>query len=32
MRNGKYNDEIWEKLTKKTVEELARDWQKSLAK
>jgi hypothetical protein len=32
MRAGKYSDDIWEKLTKKTVEELGRDWQKSLAK
>jgi len=32
MRNGKYTDEIWTTLTKKTVEELGRDWVKSLAK
>ena len=32
MRTGKYTDEIWTTLTKKTVEELGRDWQKSLAK
>ena len=32
MRKGRYDDEIWTTLTKKTVEELGRDWQKSLAK
>ena len=32
MREGKYTDGIWKELTGKTVEELGREWQKSLAK
>lgn len=32
MRKGKYADTIWKDLTGKTVEELGREWQKSLAK
>jgi hypothetical protein len=32
MRAGKYSPELWKELTGKTVEELGREWQKSLAK
>jgi hypothetical protein len=32
MREGKYKPELWKELTGKTVEELGRDWQNSLAK
>lgn len=32
MRAGKYQEELWKELTGKTVEELGREWQKSLAK
>jgi hypothetical protein len=32
MREGKYKDGVWKELTGKTVEELGREWQKSLAK
>lgn len=32
MRRGKYTDGVWKDLTGKTVEELGRDWQTSLAK
>ena len=31
MREGKYRPEVWKELTGKTVEELAREWQVSLA-
>lgn len=32
MREGKYKDGIWTELTGKSVEELGREWQKSLAR
>jgi hypothetical protein len=32
MRAGKYSPELWKDLTGKQVEELGREWQKSLAK
>lgn len=32
MREGKYKEDVWKDLTGKSVEELGRDWQKSLAK
>lgn len=32
MRAGKYKAEVWKELTGKSVEELGREWQKSLAK
>ena len=32
MREGKYKEEVWKELTGKPVEELGREWQKSLAK
>jgi len=32
MRAGKYKPEVWKELTGLTVEELGREWQKSLAK
>lgn len=32
MREGKYKEGVWKDLTGKTVEELGREWQKSLAK
>jgi hypothetical protein len=32
MRKGKYTPDLWKEVTGKTVEELGRDWQKSLAK
>lgn len=32
MREGKYKPEVWKDITGLTVEELGREWQKSLAK
>jgi hypothetical protein len=32
MREGKYKPEVWKELTGKSVEELGREWQQSLAK
>lgn len=32
IRDGKYKDEVWKELTGEPVEELGREWQKSLAK
>ncbi len=32
MRNGKYSPDLWKDITGKTLEDLGRDWQKSLAK
>lgn len=32
MREGKYKEDVWKELTGKPVEELGREWQKSLAK
>ena len=32
MREGKYKPEVWKELTGLTVEELGREWQKSLAR
>jgi hypothetical protein len=32
MRSGKYTPELWKEATGKTVEDLGREWQKSLAK
>ena len=32
MRAGKYAPELWKDATGKTVEDLGREWQKSLAK
>ena len=32
MRAGKYKEDVWKELTGKSVEELGREWQKSLAK
>lgn len=32
MRRGEYTPDLWKELTGKTVEELGRDWQSSLAK
>jgi len=32
MRTGKYSPEVWKEATGKTVEDLGREWQKSLAK
>jgi hypothetical protein len=32
MRKGKYTADVWKELTGKPVEELGREWQKSLAK
>jgi hypothetical protein len=32
MRAGKYNVDVWTDLTGKPVEELGREWRKSLAR
>ena len=32
MRKGKYDENLWKDITGKTLEDLGRDWQKSLAK
>ncbi len=32
MRQGKYTPDLWKDITGKTVEDLGRDWQRSLAK
>jgi hypothetical protein len=32
MRQGKYSEDLWKKLTGKTVQELADEWKKSLEK
>ncbi len=32
MREGKYKEDVWKELTGKPVDELGREWQKSLAK
>ncbi len=32
MRKGKYSPDLWKDITGKTVEDLGRDWQRSLAK
>lgn len=32
MRKGKYADSVWKDITGKSVEDLGREWQKSLAK
>jgi hypothetical protein len=32
MRQGKYTPDIWKDITGKSLEDLGRDWQKSLAK
>ena len=32
MRQGKYTPDLWKDITGKTLEDLGRDWQKSLAK
>jgi hypothetical protein len=32
MREGRYKDDLWKELTGKTVEELGREWQASLAR
>jgi hypothetical protein len=32
MRKGKYSADLWKEITGKSVEDLGRDWQKSLAK
>ncbi len=32
MREGKYKEDVWKELTGKPVEELGREWQKSLVK
>jgi hypothetical protein len=32
MRQGKYDEKLWKDITGKSLEDLGRDWQKSLAK